>query len=102
MVALARVGMLVEVRAVEEAQAVRVPREVRRHPVEDHADARLVQHVDEVHEVLRRAVARARREVAGALVAPGAVERVLHDRHQLDVREAHALHVVGQHRGDLA
>ena len=48
----------------------------------------LVQHVDEIHEILRRAVARGRREVAGRLVAPRAVERMLGDRHQLDVREA--------------
>ena len=53
MVALARVGVLVQVRAVEEAQPVRVPGEVRRHPVEHHADAVLVQHIDEMHEVLR-------------------------------------------------
>ena len=66
-----------------------VGREVRRHPVEDHADAVLVQRVDEVHEVLRRAVAAGRREVAGRLVAPRAVERVLHDRQELDVGEAH-------------
>ena len=98
MVPLARIGVLVEVRAVEVAQAVLVAGEVRRHPVEDHADPVLVQVVDEIHEVLRRAVARARREVAGHLVAPRAVERVLHDRHQLDVREAHALHVLGQRR----
>ncbi len=39
-------------------------------------------------EVVGRAEARRRREVAGHLVAPGAGERVLHDRHQLDVREA--------------
>src|SRR6185436_20019913 len=90
MVALTRVRMLVEMRAVEETEAVRIPREMRGHPVEDHANSRLVEVVDEPHQVLRRAVARARGEVAGALVAPRAVERVLHDRHQLDVREAHA------------
>jgi hypothetical protein len=38
--ALARVGVLVEMRAVEEAEPVRVAREMPRHPVEDHADAR--------------------------------------------------------------
>ena len=48
----------------------------------------LVQHVDQVHQILRRAVARGRREVAGGLVAPRAVERVLGDRQQLDVGEA--------------
>ena len=58
----------------------------------------LVQMIDEVHEVLRRAVARGRREIAGGLVAPGSVERMLGDRHQLDVREAHVAHVVARAR----
>ena len=101
-IALARIGMLVEVRAVETIQAVLVVRKMRRHPVENHADAVLVQHVDEVHEILRRAVTRRRREIAGRLVTPRAVERMLGDRHQLDVREAHALHVLDQRLRDAA
>ena len=100
--ALARIGVLVEVRAVEETEPVLVPGEVRRHPVEDDADARLVKRIDEVHEVLGRAVARRGREVARALVAPGAVKRMLHDRQQLDVREAHALAVLGELRREIA
>ncbi len=88
--------MLVEVGAIEVAQAVAVAREVRRHPVENHADAVLVQDVDEVHEVLRRPVARRGREVPGRLVAPRAVERVLGDRQQLDVGEPHVAHVLGE------
>ena len=39
MEALARIGMLVERRAVETGQPVLVGREMRRHPVEDDADA---------------------------------------------------------------
>ena len=35
---LPRIGVLVEVRAVEFRQAVRVRREMRRHPVQNHAD----------------------------------------------------------------
>ena len=57
MLALARIGVLVERRAVELAQAVVVVGEVGRHPVDDHADVVLVEQVDKVHEVLRRAVA---------------------------------------------
>ncbi len=75
---------------------------MRRHPVEDHADTVPVQHVDQVHAVLRRAVARGRREVAGGLVAPRSVERMLGDRHQLHVGEAHALRVFGERQRDLA
>ena len=79
-----------------------VRREVRRHPVQDHADAGLVQVVDEVHQVLRAAVTGRRREVAGGLVAPGTVERVLHDRQQFDVGEAERLHVGREQRRQLA
>ena len=93
---LARIGMLVEMRAVEVGEAVLVGRKMRRHPVQDHADPATVQVIDEIHEILRRAVARCRREVARDLVAPGAVERVLHDRHQLHVREAHFGHVIAE------
>ncbi len=96
MKALARIGVLVEVGPVEIREAVSVGGKMRRHPVEDHADPLTMQHVDEVHEVLRRPVACGGREVPGRLVAPRAVERVLGDRHQLDVREAVVADVVGQ------
>ena len=102
MEALARVGVLVEVRAVEVGEAVRVGREVRRHPVENDADAVLVQVVDQVHEILRRAVARGGREVAGGLISPGTVERMLHHRQELDVGEAHLVDVFGEAGRDLA
>ena len=50
--AAARVGVLVERRAVEARERPVVAREVRRHPVEDHADAVPVQPVDEAAEVV--------------------------------------------------
>jgi hypothetical protein len=81
-------------------EAVVVAREVRGHPVDDHAEAGLVAAIDEVHEILRRAEARARRVVAHHLVAPGAVERVLGHAHQLDVRVAHVEHVRDQLVGE--
>src|SRR5581483_2512341 len=63
MVAFARVGVLVERRAVEAREAVRVRRKMRRYPVEDHADALGVTAVDERGELGRRAVLRGRREL---------------------------------------
>ncbi len=96
-----RVGVLVERRAVEAHERELVAREVRRHPVEDHAEAALVQAVDERAELVGRAVARGRGEVARHLVAPRARERMLHDRHQLDVREVEAERVVGELVGEL-
>ena len=97
-----RVRVLVEMRAVEVAEPVPVAREVRGDPVEDHADAALVQRVDEVHEIVRPAEAARRRVVADRLVAPRAVERMLGDRQQLDVRVAHPLDVVRELRRHLA
>ena len=99
--AAARVGVLVERRAVEAGEREVVAREVRGHPVEDHAEPVLVQAVDEGLEVVGRAVARRGREVAGHLVAPGAAERVRHHRQQLDVREAHVERVGGELVGQL-
>ena len=102
LLAFARVGVLVERGAVEERQPVRIFGEVRRHPVHDHADARLMAAIHEVHEIVGRAEARGGREVADHLVAPRTRERMLHDRQQLDVRVAHALHVLHQLDGQLA
>jgi len=51
--ALPRVRVLVQMRPVEVGEPVRVPGEVGRHPVEEHADAALVQMVHEGHEVVR-------------------------------------------------
>ena len=100
--ALAAVGVLVQFGAVEAVQAVGVTGEVRGHPVQNDADAALVQVVDEELEVFGAAVAGGGGEVADGLVAPRAIERVLGDGHQLDVGEAHRLHVVGQFGGDVA
>ncbi len=81
--ALLRIGVFIARLAVEVDQAVRVLAEVRRHPVENDRNALSVHHVHEVHEVVRRAVTRGRREVAGTLIAPRIVERILGHGHQL-------------------
>jgi len=66
---------------------MRIGREVRRHPVEDHADASLVRPIDKTGEAGRIAEARGGREQSRRLVAPGRVEGMLRDRQQLDMRE---------------
>ena len=89
MEAFARILMLVERGAVEPREPMRIGRKMRRHPVEDDADAGGVQRVDEAREAFRRAVARGRREHAERLIAPRSAERMLGDRHQLHMGEAH-------------
>ena len=96
------IGVLVERRAVEPAQRELVGGEVGRHPVDDHADPAVVERVDHGREVVRVAEAGGRRVVAGDLVAPRAVERVLGHRQQLDVGEAEPVAVLDELRRGLA
>ncbi len=97
-----RVGVLVERLAVELRQGPGVAREVGRHPVEDDADTRLVEPVDEVAEVVGTAEPRRGGVVPGDLVAPGRPVRVLHHREELDVGEAEVGDVVDQVLGEVA
>ena len=90
---LERVGVFIEVRAVELDEAAAVLRKMRRDPVHDDAEASLMRLVDEVHEVLRRAVAARRGKIADDLITPRTIERILGQRHELDVRVAHFLDV---------
>jgi len=99
---LARIRMLIEVRAIEEAQPMGVIGKVRRHPIENHPNAMLVQGIDEIHKVLRRAIATCGSKETRGLVTPGTVEGVLHDGQELDVGESQALHVLGQPRSQLS
>ena len=80
-----RVLVLVQRGAVEALQRPRVGGEVAGHPVDQHADAGLVQLVDQVAELVGGAEPADRGEVAGDVVAPGPLVRVLGDRHELDV-----------------
>ena len=96
------VGQLVAAGAVKLIQTVLVLREVGGHPVEDDADVRLMAAVDELHELLRLAVAGRGRVVAGDLIAPAGVVGVLGDGHELDVGVAHFLYVGDQLVGQLA
>ena len=83
-----RVGVLVERGAVELGQRPLVLGEVGGDPVDDDADAGLVQRVDEVAEVVGVPEPRGRGEVGRHLVAPRAAEGVLGDGQQLHVGEA--------------
>ena len=92
-IALARIEMLIERGAVEARQPVSVGRKVRGHPVEQHADARLVGGIDEPGEGVRRAIPRRGREQAERLIAPRASERMLGDGQKFEMREAHLAQV---------
>ena len=67
---LARVGMFVKLGPVEAGQAMRVGREMPRHPVQQHPQPRLVRRIDQVAELMRRAEPDRRRIKAHRLIAP--------------------------------
>jgi hypothetical protein len=77
---LPRIGMLEKMGAVEQRQAVRIFREMARYPVDDDADAVLMAAIHKMPEFIRIAKAARRGEVAGHLVTPGTVKRMLCDR----------------------
>ena len=91
--ALARIGMLIKGGAVEAGEPVRIVREMRRHPIQDHAEPGTMAAIDEGGEILRRAQFRHRYELPERLIAPGPAERMLHDRHQLDMGKAKILRI---------
>ncbi len=88
--------MFVEMSPVEQTETVGVGREMGRNPIQDHTDARPMQRVDQGHEVLWRAVTAGRGEIAGGLIAPRPVERVLHHRQELDMGETEIDQIVGK------
>jgi hypothetical protein len=90
------IGVLVQVGAVEQTERPLVGGKMRGHPVQDDPESALVEVVHERHELLRRPVAGRRGEVPGRLVAPRAVERMLHQREELDVGEPGALGMLGE------
>ena len=98
---LPRIRVLVQMRAVEVGEPMLVVRKMRRHPIKDHPQSALVQAINEIHEILRGAVARGRREISRDLISPRAVERMLHDRQELHVREAHVERMVAELVGEL-
>ena len=82
--------------AIKKSRAVFVAGKMRRHPIEDDADAALMQVIDQVHEVLRRAEVSRRRKKPGNLIAPRAKKRMIHHRHEFHVGVIQLLQIIGQ------
>ncbi len=99
--AFARVDVLVKRGAIEASEAMGIGGEMAGHPVDHHLDAELMRAIDEGAKLVGCAEAAVRGIEADRLVAPRPVERMLGDRHQLDVGEAHVAHVGQQVLGQL-
>ena len=84
---------LVKRLSVKLIEAVRILGEVRGHPVEDDADPRIVEGIDERHEIFGRAEAGSHGKVARHLIPPRTVEGEFRHGHEFDVRIAHLLDI---------
>ena len=90
---LSRVLVLIQACPIEPGQSVSISRKMGRNPVQNHADSCFVQLIDKIHEILRCPIARSRCIIADDLIAPGSIQRVLHNRHQLHMGITHFLHI---------
>src|SRR5260221_13511666 len=97
-----RVGMLVEMRAIEIDEPMGIAGEMSGHPVEQDANPLAVATVDEMAEILRRSHAARRRIERDRLIAPGAVERMLADGDQSKMSEPHVPDIGHKTVGKLA
>ena len=95
------VGVLVAGFSVKVVQAEAILREVGGHPVHDDTDAGLMHLVHKGHEVLGGAVAAGGGKIARDLVAPAAVEGILHHGQKLHMGVAHLPDVGDQLVGQL-
>src|SRR6516165_11186122 len=84
-----RIEMLVERSAIEAGESMSVGRKMRRDPVQNDADARGMQRIDETRQPLRRPEPSARRKQAQRLIAPGTCERMLGNGKKLNMGEPH-------------
>src|SRR5271166_5656707 len=97
----ARVSVLVQGLAVEQRKAMHVGWKMRWNPVENDGKPGGVGFVDEARKSGWIAESPGRRKQPDRLIAPGFVERMFRDRHQLDMREAEIRGVRDQLFGDL-
>jgi hypothetical protein len=72
-----------------------ITREMRWYPVENHANAVLMEIVNKIHYVLWRSVAARRGKIAADLIPPRAVEWVLHKWEELHMGKAQLCDIFG-------
>src|SRR5438132_2597938 len=85
LLALARVHVFVKIGAIEFGQTMRVFREMRRHPIHDHANTGLMTAVDKMAKLVRFSEATGGRIIVCYLINPGTFEGMLRHWHQFDV-----------------
>src|ERR1700722_3399717 len=95
------VAVFVEMRPIEISKTGLIFREVSRNPIENDADSMLMKIVHEIPEIVRRTESASRSKVAGGLVSPGTIKRMLHNWHEFDVGKTTFMDVIREQRSHL-
>ena len=94
--ALPGIFVLIEGRPVKAGQPVGILREMSRYPVKIHADPFPVQVIHQIHKVFRIAISGGRCKIPGYLVAPGAIEGILHNPQKFHMGISHLLCIISK------
>ena len=79
--------------SVKASQSMLIRTKVSRYPIQNDPDPVSMHQIDQVHEVFRCSIPCSRCIIAGHLVPPGSIKRMLGDPHQLDMRILHFLEI---------
>ena len=79
--------------SIEVAQSLLIFAKMSRYPVHDDSDAILMCLVNEITEIIRLTVAARHRKISRSLIPPGTIERMLTERHELNMRIVHFLRI---------
>ena len=93
MLAQTRVCIFIGRCAVKHSKTVGVAREVRRYPVHNNAYTVFMALINKILKFVAITVARGCREVAGNLITPRAVKRILCNRHHFNMCVTHILYI---------
>ena len=96
MLALPGVCVFIAGGAVKLIEAERIFGEVGGDPVQQDPNTGLMELIYQIHEVVRGAETAGGRKIAGTLIPPGGVQRMLSHRHQLYVGKPHFFHIGDQ------
>ena len=78
-----------------------IPREMSRYPVEDNSDPLPVQMIHKGPKIIRGTIAARRCIIAGNLIAPRGVQRMLHNGKKLNMSVTHILYIFRKLFGNL-
>ena len=96
MLAPRRVRIFIKMSPIKLCQGMRILGKMTWHPVENDTDTRLMTTIHKATEISQDAMSAGWSEIARRLITPRSIQRMLGNRHQLDMSETQRNHVSDQ------